>query len=442
MKRSNATPPPPFPYQVTGAEFLAQRLGAYLGDDPGAGKTRQIIDAADQIGAQRILVICPASLRVNWAREFTKFSRYVRPVCIPETKDFVPPTGPLVCLVNYEKVIRPELHWLLREMAWDVLACDEGHKLKEPTTKVTRAVLGQMGLYLNARHVWPASGTPAPNHAGELYPVLASLHPTATRGMEYHEWLRHYCHVVPGTYKDRVMGHKDTIGQLKTDLAGFMIRRRRSEVLADLPPLTVADMTVQNDDALASIEAAASEDPLLAGLVGAEVEEAVERELEEAEMATVRRLAGEAKAHALVDVVADELDNGKGKMVLMCWHRSTMDVLEQGLSRFGVARIDGSTKNRQLQVDKFQNSDYTTGCRVFIGQILAAGTGHTLIAASEMIVVEPSWVPGENFQAMLRIHRIGQINPCLIRFAALSGSIDEMIMGVQARKARLLAELL
>lgn len=442
MHSSEVVPPPAFTYQVEGAAFLAGRRTAYLGDDPGLGKSRQIIDAADQVGAERILIQCPASLRTNWAREFAKFSKYQRPVCAPEVSGHIPHKGPLLCLVNFEKVIRPELHWLLREQEWDVLGVDEAHRLKEVSTKVTRATLGQVGIHKTAHHVWLASGTPAPNHAGELFPALASLYPAAVRGMEYNAWLRHYCRVTHGTYSDKVVGHRPEIAQLKADLEHFMLRRKRSEVLLDLPPLRTSVMTVENDQALAAVQAAATEDPLLAGLVGAEIDEVLERELEEMELSTVRRLCGAAKAHTLVDIVKDELTGGTGKIVLMCWHHDTLDILQAGLKEFGVARIDGKTKNRQYEVDKFQGVVDTTSCRVFVGQIQSAGVGHTLTAAQDMIIVEPSWVPGDNYQAMLRIHRIGQHLGCLVRFAALAGSIDESIMAVQERKARLLAELL
>lgn len=437
---------PAYPYQQEGSDYLAQRRTAYLGDDPGLGKTRQVIDAADKINADRILVICPASLKVNWLREFAKFSQRQRPTCIPKANEFVPDSGPLVCVINYEIAIRPGLHWLLSEMQWDVLVCDESHKLKSTTAKATRAVLGEKGLYQHAAHVWLMSGTPAPNHAGELYPALHALYPDATHGLAYDQWLRRYCHVIPGTYSDKVTGHKPEIAQLKQALGDFMIRRKRSEVLKDLPPLRIGRMTVENEDALKAIEQAQRDDPLLAGLVGADVEEALENELDEMQLSTLRRLCGEAKAHALVPVIKDELDSGTEQIVLMCWHRNTMDVLHDGLTGYGVARIDGATKNRQAEVDRFQSHAHTsqdaTRCRVFIGQIQAAGTGHTLTAAQDMMIVEPSWVPGDNLQAMLRIHRIGQTGSCFIRFTALAGSLDEAIINVAERKANLLAELL
>lgn len=438
----------PFPYQQEGRAFMTARPFSYLADDPGLGKTLQFILAADDEEADRVLVLCPASLKANWAREFAKFSSRRRPVVIINAEDSrrgpppIPRTGPLLCIVNYDLVIRPELHRALCKAGWDRMGWDEGHALKTPASTRTRAVLGGRGLYRHAPRITPLSGTPAPNHVGELYPVLCRLYPKATRGMNYDTWLAHYCTVIPGAYGPKVMGNKPTIWRLKQDLEGFLLRRRRSEVLTDLPELRTGVLTVENDEALAHIEREHTEEYAeIRALLGAEEEEVDLELVDDMALATMRRLYGEAKARALLPLIVEELESGVNKIVLMCWHRRTMDILQEGLAEYGVARIDGTTKDHQREVDAFQGTVNTTACRVFVGQIISAGTGHTLTAAQHMIIVEPSWVPGENFQAMLRIHRIGQMEGCLVRYAALAGSIDEAIMATTERKARALAEV-
>ena len=434
------------PYQREGSEFLAARRAAYLGDDPGLGKSKQAIDAADLRGAERVLVVSPASLKVNWAREFAKFSDRQRPVCMPKVRDAasVPRHGPSLTIINYDIARRVELHRHLRDLRWDVLIADEAHALKNPEATQTRAMLGEVGLVQTADAVYPMSGTPLPNHVGELYPVLAALYPQATYGMGYEKWLRHHCYVRETAYGLRPVSNKPTIQQLRADTADFLIRRKRADVLTDLPPLRTGVLTVENDRALETVRGLEAEIPpeLLALLNDEDVDPEFLEEVEELPLSTLRRLYGQAKAHALVDVIAGELDGGVEQIVLMCWHHDTMDILERGLARFGTARVDGKTKNVQGEVDRFTQHDYSTKCRVFIGQIQSAGTGHTLTTAQDMIIVEPSWVPGENVQAMLRIHRIGQEGSCLVRYAALAGSLDEAIMGSAERKAANTAELL
>jgi SWI/SNF-related matrix-associated actin-dependent regulator 1 of chromatin subfamily A len=125
--------------------------------------------------------------------------------------------------------------------------------------------------------------------------------------------------------------------------------------------------------------------------------------------------------------------------VLFAHHREVIEGLQAGLS--GHVSITGQTpaSSRGFIVDTFQNDPHA---RVFIGQIQAAGTGITLTAASDVLFVESSWVPAENQQAAMRIHRIGQKNACLIRFATLAGSIDEQIQKAVARKTADITALL
>lgn len=432
-----------YPYQEAGRDELMFSRAKYLGDDPGLGKTAQIVTAAEGGGARRVLVLCPASLKANWLREFQKFSDIDAPTLTPTKRDKIP-KGPLICAVNYDIVVDKMFHGELARNQWDVLACDEAHALKNPASKRTRAVLGDIGLANHADQTWLASGTPAPNHAGELYPALARLHPTACRGMEYEEWLRHYFVTYDDGYSLKVVQNKPEIAQLREDLRGFLLRRRREEVLKDLPPFHTGVLTVQNDAALASIEAelaALPEFELLLAMTGGDTDERVLDALDDTASATLRRLCGEAKAPVIADIVAGELDRGTEKIVLMCWHHSVMDILQDKLGAYGVARVDGKTRDPQGEVDRFQDIRNTTNCRVFIGQIRSAAEGHTLTAACDEILVEPDWVPRNNTQAMFRIHRIGQTKSCTVRFAALAGSFDEVLMRTIERKSRNLAEL-
>lgn len=440
-----------YPYQQEGIDFLAAHATAYLADDPGLGKTVQAVRAAVEVDAYRILVIPPASLKVNWHREMALYGTDRRTL-IPAATDTLPHDDkPLLCIVNYDIAIRPDLHAQLLAMRWDVLILDEAHACKNPYAKRTRALLGQRGLYRAAERVWFLSGTPAPNHPGELYPALAATHPTATRGLTYDDWLSRYCVVVPGTHGPRIMGNRPEVREVRQALDGWLLRRKKAQVLKDLPPLRIGTLTVENDAALRAINDLVADDRVLDDMAHLEAlleaedvsEEALDA-VDDAPLATLRRLVGQAKAHALVPLLRDELDGHDGKLVLMCWHKATMTLLQDGLADYGTARIDGNVPHgrRQHEVDRFQGRIKGDDPRIFVGQILAAGTGHTLTAAADMLIVEPSWVPGENAQAMLRIHRIGQLASCLVRYVALARSLDETIMRVAARKATLVAEVI
>ena len=433
-----------FPYQEVGARRLAASKTLYLGDQPGLGKTAQIATACDYVGAQRILVGCPASLKVNWAREIAKFSLADLPVYIPTSQDKLP-TGPSITIINYDLLIRKEIHQQIRKMEYDVMAFDESHALKSPVAKRTRAVLGEYGVVDNAERVWMASGTPAPNNIAELFPILARLRPDIIDGKDYDAFLHHYCYTQPTTYGVKVLGNKPTVADLKEAIQGFMLRRRREDVLPDLPELQIGSITVENEDALAAIRNITTSTPEMEALLGDEdASDMMMDWVDNSELSTLRKMCGLAKAYSLVPEIEEELNGGLEQIVLMCWHHDTIDYFKQALHKYGVAVVDGRvpSNKRQEEVDRFNGHTYTTNCRVFIGQILAAGVGHTMTGAHSMIIVEPSWVPGENLQAMLRIHRIGQNNKCLVRFAKLAGSIDEAIMGSAERKAAMIAQLL
>lgn len=163
--------------------------------------------------------------------------------------------------------------------------------------------------------------------------------------------------------------------------------------------------------------------------------------LEKVELATLRRLTAIAKIAPVAELVRDELYGGIEKIVLFGHHRELLEGLFERLGQFNPAVIHGGIDKgkRQAEVDKFQ-TDPT--CRVFVGQIDAAGLGWTLTAANQLLMVEASWVPSKNQQAIDRISRIGQTENCLARFVGLAGSIDEIVMRVQARKAEALNALL
>jgi SWI/SNF-related matrix-associated actin-dependent regulator 1 of chromatin subfamily A len=128
------------------------------------------------------------------------------------------------------------------------------------------------------------------------------------------------------------------------------------------------------------------------------------------------------------------------KLLIFAWHHAVIDLLYRGLTEFYPVVVTGETspKARAEAVARFQDH---AGTRIFVGQILAAGTAITLTAASEVAIVEPSWVPGENYQAICRAHRLGQRDSVLASFLYLPNTLDERIMAVFRRKAGEIAEL-
>lgn len=413
-----STAPELYPYQVTGSQWLSSKKNALLADVPGLGKTAQAIRAANLLGAQDITVLCPAHLRSNWKREFQMF----------DTGAVLPQ------IASYNS-----LHAMLSRET-DVLILDESHYLKTRTSKRTQAVFGDtkkvIGLASAAAHVFCLSGTPAPNNSSELWPMMRALMPETLdkRQLSYWGFVQRYCRTRDNGFGLQIVGSKNS-KDLAERLAPYMMRRKKEDVLPDLPPVRFETLLLDGE--------ALSELYLLEKEFGPQITQILEvkgadglREIAP-HVAKLRRATGVAKVGAVVATIVAEQPS---KIVIGAYHTSVVSNLALLLADFNPVTFAGDTpqRERETAVERFQ-TDPT--CRVFIGQMTAAGTGLTLTAASEMIIVESSWVPAENEQFAMRIHRIGQKNACRVRFATLANSLDEKINRAVLRKTADIAAL-
>jgi SNF2 family DNA or RNA helicase len=164
-------------------------------------------------------------------------------------------------------------------------------------------------------------------------------------------------------------------------------------------------------------------------------------EAEAVALATLRREISVLKAVLVGLMVDEELDCDTHKTVIFAHHREAISTITKTLARFKPAVIHGGVPAdaRQVEIDRFTNDPE---CRVFVGQITAAGSSINLQAACSVVFVEASWCPGDNEQALSRVYRRGQENPVTVRFAYLAGTIDEAVARALARKAAMIAQVL
>lgn len=428
------------PFQETGRDFLSARTGALLADQPGLGKTAQAITAADDCGAQRVVVLCPASLKTNWSREVARFSAFPMAATIPDTRSVIDKSARWV-IVNYDIAKLPALRHQLAALRPDVLVCDEMHRLKGgPDTAIGTAFLDSLAPAAGA--VWGLSGTPAPNNLSELFWWISATCPQAFAGMDYYRFLARYTSYRETPYGIKVTRNKNT-DEFRERMAPFFLRRMVRDVLPELPPLEIEHLVVDPSDipALTLFEKHPDYQELSALLTELSGDDDID--LSADKYASVRRLTGILKAESYASVVAEELSaDTTRKLVIMCWHREVIDTLARLLHEFGVVTVHGGTPQheRQKAVDDFQDATYCS--RVFIGQIVAAGEGLTLTASNQVDIFESNWVPKDIEQAMRRVLRIGQKSDrCVGRFVSLARSIDEIISRVLERKTRLLMEV-
>lgn len=450
------------PYQVKGANFLASMTHALLADDMGLGKTCQAILAADIIGARKILIICPAVARVNWKREFAMWSIYSADFTVCESKNDYPTDR---TIVSYDYATNYVERLTERESYWDLVINDESHFIKEPSANRTRAIYGKEGIVRKARRMWNLSGTPAPNNAAELWAMLFTFGVTP---LTYDQFIDKFCTTRTAFYRGRshlqVTGTKpEALPELKALLSKVMLRRLKEEVMNELPPISYEDLVVEAGPVDLSVESTFADyifpvdrtDQLMAKLEEERnyIETTVDRlgfsrdgmkvlEGMAKSVSTLRRYTGCQKVKATAELVSQELEaNAYDKLVIFAIHRDVIEGLRVRLSKFGAVTLYGGTppKTRQKNIDKFQNNPK---CRVFIGNILAAGTAITLTSSCQVVFVEQDWVPGNNAQAAMRCHRRGQTRPVFVRFVGLVDSIDQRIAQVLKRKTKEITEIL
>lgn len=433
------------PYQVQGADFLANRDRAGLHDEMGVGKTAQAIGALDRAGAFRIIIVCPAAVREVWHGEFKKFARIPRKILkaknIHDLGTWLKGRAD-VLLVSYELATKwaPEIE--RHGDLFDVLIFDEAHYLKTPTSQRTRAMLGTHcdganGLARWAARVWFLTGTPMPNDPVDVWPWLRFVGGT-TLGLG--PFTARYFKSRMGTFSAKQTPRDEMIPELKMALDAFRLKRTKAQAGLQLPPIHLTTTTVDGDTR--EIVALLKEWPGLEQAILDAIEQGGLSFLDAQHIATLRRLVGEAKAPAYSKLIAEELRSGRDKLVVFTWHTKAAEIITSHLAGEGLhaTLVDGKTKelDRVAAVQSFQNDpDH----RVFVGNIRAAGTGLTLTAASDLDMFESSWAPADNAQALMRVHRIGQSRNVRARFISLAGSIDEVVSETVARKTAAIASI-
>lgn len=427
-----------YPHQDIGVQWLLNNPRGGLFDEPGLGKTAQVIVAADYLGAKRLLVAAPSAVTHNWKREIGLWSPQRNVQILVTGRDIVDPRATAV-IVPHGLVFRPGIKEQLR--GFDASALDESHLFRSPGAKRTQAwFLGRDAACRRSPVSWPLTGTPTPNDPSEWWAMLAGLAPHRLRRSQadsqlltYGEFRRRFCLLRPSGYGrgDKVIGAQN-VAELRDRLAGFYLRRLEREVLS-LPPMRFGTVTLT-----ASPETWPAElRGLDAEMQGRSPEELLDDAKRSKEYSTWRRLCGVAKAPTAAMMLDEELNATDGKLVVFCAHTEVVDIMYGSLLGHGALRLTGSTpaSERQALVDRFQTDP---SVRVFVAQIVAGGVGVTLTAANRVVFVEQSFVPGDNAQAAKRCHRIGQKQSVLVRFFSLAGSVDEHTTEALARKTEMI----
>lgn len=476
-------PAPPgrnyFPHQRAGVAYAKRVLrigdpslngdpipGVLVGDEMRVGKTPTAIGVVNVAGDdfRKILIVCPAGVKLGWYRELQNWLIEPRKILIADSATSAWKFEAAdISIVNFD-VLKDHAIWKRREsrekraildslgrldLSWDLVIVDECHLLKNPAS--LRSIVGY-ALLERARRKLCLTGTPITNWIDDLYPLLHALDPAAWPTLN--------------RFRARYGRGKDAhnLDELNRKLrSSLMIRRRLREVQKNLPPKMREVLELSADDAAAARavqrEAAAWErqqSRLIALQAAAELAKAADDQKAHAEAA---RLLGEGKRAAftetaklrhetalvkvpyVVDHVRSLTEDGSYKVVVGAWHS---DVIEKLAAPFGdrAVTVTGSvsadqklvggreTSERMLRVDRFLEDP---NCQVFFGNLVAAGMGLNLSAASHIVCAELWYVPWVMQQFEARCEHPTKQAPIFVQHLVLSGSID-------ARIARALVE--
>jgi len=424
-----------YPFQQEAINAMLKRKHNLLADLPGMGKTPTAIGYINALKAKKVLIICNASIKTHWFRMLKKWLDDDRIIQIVNGKQtFISHELTDMVIINYDIISHSYIFHQLQIGKWDLVIADECHKLKSMKAERTQAVLARNGIIHTAKRSLMLTGTPVLNRPVELYPLLKVCAPQVIHPyIDYFAYGRRYCAGYQDGFSFNTNGASN-IDELNKKLrAHYMIRRTYEEVSIQMPPkrfeFVLLDQAPGMKLKLEVLNQASRKDFKYQNLEGESI-------------ATVRREIAEGKVEAAGELIKEYIEANQ-KIVIFAYHHSVITKLEGLLNEYGTVTLTGNTSQSQRQsaIDKFGQDP---NCKVFLGQIQAAGEGIDGLqrVCSTVLFVESSWVPGEIEQAIKRVDRIGQTKPVHVRFLVWADSVDEHMLRVALEKVETIRGLL
>lgn len=457
-----------FPYQNDGVAFLEEMKGrGMIADEMGLGKTGQALaylQLHPEIRKDRgsVIILCPASLKLNWEREVDLWTTFAKDVQVLDGR--YDPTVRIrkpVVILNYDilpnrylyahgnfcwvdsqvlqKVGKPG-YYEIRETGWidnliklnpQCVISDEAHYWKNDDAARTVAV---KRLAKTVEKFIVLTGTPIESRPIEIFNAINAINDKLFPN--YFHFGKRYCGAVNNGYGWDFSGASNVEELHRKLTASIMIRRKKADVLKDLPPKRkiVIPLEIQNRREYSRAETDFLD--WLSRKHGAERAESASKAEQLAKIEWLKQLAVQGKLTACTDWIDDFLASGK-KLVVFCSHQFVIDHLQKAFKKIAV-KVDGSVTgaDRQKAVDSFQEDPKVL---LFLGNLKAAGVGLTLTAASTTCFLELPWKPSELSQAEDRVHRIGQTSESVEAYYLLSsGTIEGEIMELLIAKQKVI----
>jgi SWI/SNF-related matrix-associated actin-dependent regulator 1 of chromatin subfamily A len=419
---------PPLNHQKIAIEKLAGSKRFILADDMGLGKTTSTIIAALETGSKKILIVCPASLKINWQREIENYSD--RPAFICEGKKFS--TEHDFVIINYD--ILKNFHdpkskelTLLEQCNFDLVILDEAHMISNAQAQRTKII---NSFVKKINRVWLLTGTPMTSRPMNYYNLLSIIEsPVAQNWMAY---AIRYCQgyqFKAGNRKVWNVSGASNLEELRDRTSKQILRRLKEEVL-DLPdkiitPVYLRLQSKEYENLMGEYYDWYDKNP----------DESSSLTVQFSKLMKVRKVIANEKTRQTIEFAENILEQGK-KVIIFTNFTDSLQTIYQHFGKQAVY-LDGSCSNsvRQQAVDQFQNEEKI---KVFVGNLKAAGVGLTLTSAEVVIMNDLSFVPAEHAQAEDRAYRYGQKSNVLVYYPLYENTIEGAIYDILNTKKQII----
>lgn len=427
---------PPMEHQKIAIEKLLANDKFILADDMGLGKTTSAVIAALESGAKKILIICPASLKINWQREIENYSR--RKTLIVEgrkwgsTFDFYIINYDII--KNYHSMEKEELGAEINQQIvnekFDLCIIDEAHYISNPTAQRTKLI---NDILKNIPKVWLLTGTPMTSRPINYYNLLKIVDSPLT--LNWQSYVKRYC----AGYQFRVNGKKiwntngaSNLDELRERTKSIVLRRMKTDIL-DLPEKIITPVFLDlkstfYDEELENFMRITSEN---------KNKESISVTINR--LMKIRQVIAFEKVPYTCELIDKFIEQGK-KVIVFTNFTMTLDMLHEKYKKNSVV-LDGrmSKEKRQLSVDRFQNDDKI---KIFISNIKAGGVGITLTAAETVIMNDLSFVPADHSQAEDRAYRYGQKNSVLVYYPIFENTVEKIVYNILQKKKTIIDQVM
>ena len=423
---------PPLEHQKEAIQKLVENKKFILADDMGLGKTTSTIIAALESNSKKVLIICPATLKINWKREIENYSD--KSIYIAESKNFS--TEADFVIINYDIIKNfhdPKKKNESQVLAsnFDLVIIDEAHYIKNGTAQRTKLI---NDIVKNTERLWLLTGTPMTSRPIDYFNLLSIIDsPVAKNWMAY---AIRYC----SGYQFNVGGRKvwnvtgaSNLEELRDRTLGLTLRRLKENVL-DLPdkiitPVYLRLKSKSYENVMGEYYDWYDKNP----------DESKSLTVQFSKLTKIRQIIADEKTQQTIELAENILEQDK-KVIIFCNFTDSLNKITEHFGKSAV-KLDGSMSkpNRQNSVDQFQENPKV---KVFVGNIKAAGVGITLTAAEAVIMNDLSFLPSDHAQAEDRAYRYGQKNNVLVYYPIFENTIEGIIYDILNNKKQVIATVM